>query len=156
MSAQSKTPAHRDQQGANKTWQQREKDKVKTHHGCRDWQNLSKTALSSSCRSSSSSSWSSSSSSSSFSSSSSSSSSKSGSSFSMPGTGHKSSWLRTPPSQSSHWPSHGNSSNSPMSHKFSGMGMRDVLNVTLAQEMAGLGMGSCKPLDMRDRGRQGK
>ena len=47
-----------------------------------------------------------------------------------------------PPSQSNCWPSHGNSSNSPLSHKFSGMGLRDVFNANLAQEMDKIGMGS--------------
>jgi hypothetical protein len=38
-----------------------------------------------------------------------------------------------------------------MPHKFSGMGMKDVFNVTLAQEMDTLGMGTCKPVDMSVR-----
>merc|ERR1739838_890892 len=47
-----------------------------------------------------------------------------------------------------YWPSYGNSSNSPMAHKFSGMGLRDVFNVTLAQEMSSLGMANYAPLDL--------
>ena len=52
------------------------------------------------------------------------------------------------PCRLKNWPSYGNSSTSPMSHKFSGMGMWDIFNVTPAQKMDILGMDSTKPMDM--------
>ena len=39
-----------------------------------------------------------------------------------------------------------------MPPQYSGLGMKDILNVTLAREMSVLGMGSNKPLDLTNRG----
>jgi hypothetical protein len=114
-------------QTTNKTWQQREKEKVKTHIGSQGWQHFS-TSSTSSCSSSSSNS----------------SISSSASSYS--------SWQNNSSTTPCYWPSQGNNSKSPMPHKFSGMGMRDVLNVTLAQEMSSLGMGRYSPVDMTMKG----
>ena len=36
--------------------------------------------------------------------------------------------------------------------QYSGLGMKDIFNVTLAREMSVLGMGSNKPLDLTNRG----
>ena len=46
----------------------------------------------------------------------------------------------------------GKSSSSHLPPKFGGMNMGDVLNVTLAQEMSKVGMGSYKPIDLTQRG----
>ena len=130
--AQNKTAGWGDLSGQSqhKIWQQREREKVKSVFVPPTWERNYKSR-SSSC--------------SSHSSSQSSSSWCSQASPSPPS--HWSSGISSKNS-SQHWPCYGNTSNSPMSHKFSGMGLRDVLNVTLAQEMQSLGMGSNKPLDM--------
>jgi hypothetical protein len=119
----------------NKTWQQREKEKVKTHIGSQDWQHFSTSSFSSSLSCSSRR-------------------SSTSSSVSWQQSPHylrtssSSSWQQNSSTPVCHWPSYGNSSSSPLPHKFSGMGMRDVLNVTLAQEMSSLGMGRYSPVDM--------
>ena len=132
--AQKKTPGWGDLSGQSqhKTWQQGEREKVKSVFDPPTWQRNYKSR-SSSCSSHSSS-------------------QSSSSCFSQASSSPPSHWSTGTSSKSSPslqtWPCYGNTSNSPMSHKFSGMGLKDVLNVTLAQEMQSLGMGTSKPLDM--------
>jgi len=138
------TSGRGDQQNKKMAWQHRETDKVKTHKDPPGWHHPSNTQG-----------WQTSSNTQGWQHSATSQGLQHSSKYTFP----SSSWQQTPPGlisnnspsgRNSYWPSFGNTSTSPISHKFSGMGMRDLLNVTLAQEMSSLGMGgSCAPMDLR-------